>query len=495
MVKVKNPNINISESTDGIIVPTGTTAQRPAAAAGTLRFNSSFGVLEQADGTSFNLIDQAPTITALSGNINEDDNTTITIDGTGFKTGVTVHFVNQTTGADIKVSPVVVRVSSTQLTAETGNNSVSMVHNTVVAVRVTNVSGLSATSTSTITVSPDAVFRNAAGLLGTIYDSGRTGVSLDAGADTTDSSVISYSITVGSLPTGLSLNNTTGLISGDTNVVGSDTTTTFTIKAAPQSGDSTIRFSTREFSILQKAPTVEAFTSTGSTTFTAPFTGTIKVAVVGGGGGGGGQRGNAGGGGGGVVYHSSFPVVSGTSYPVTVGAGGSANQLGSNSVFSNITAVGGGRADANGGANTGGRGADPDQGGCRGTPYTSTDANTAGGGTPYGGYRGGGSRSQHYYWGGGGGGGSGGNGQEPVGCPGNSSPGHNGGAGVLLSEFTAYGSSGYFGGGGGGSQDRYDPVNPAGRQGDDGVGNNANNTGGGGSSSDSGYPGVVLLKY
>jgi hypothetical protein len=491
MVKVKNPNIDISGSTDGIVVPKGTTNERPSATAGLLRYNTTFGVLEQSDGNGFNLIDNAPTVTGLSGLINEDNDTTVTITGTGFKTGATVHFVNETTGVDIKTSPVVTRVSSTELTATTGNDSANMTAGVSVAVRVTNTSGLSATSASTIQVSPDATFRSASGSLGTIFDSGRTGVAFDAGADTIDSSVISYSITVGSLPSGLTLNANTGLISGNTNQVGSDTTTTFTVRAAPQSGDSTLRFSDREFSILQKAPTVEAFTTTGSTTFTAPFTGTIKVAVVGGGGGGGGQRGNAGGGGGGVVYHSSFPITSGTSYPITVGAGGDANTLGSNSVFSNITAVGGGRADANGGANTGGKSADPDQGGCRGTPYTSTTGNTAGGGTPYGGYRGGGSRSAHYYWGGGGGGGSGGNGQEPVGCGGN----QDGGPGVLLSEFTSYGSSGYFGGGGGGSQDRYDPVNPAGRVGTDGAGNNANNTGGGGTTGDAGYPGVVLLKY
>jgi hypothetical protein len=491
MVKVKNPNIDISGSTDGIVLPKGTTNQRPNAEAGLLRYNSTFDVIEQSDGTDFNPIDTDPIISSITGSINEDDDTTVTITGTGFKAGVIVHFVNASTGSNIKTAAVVTRTNSTELTATTGNNAVAMTAGLSVKVRVTNLSGGTTLSTDSITVSPDAVFRSAAGSLGTIYDSGRTGVSLDAGADTLDSSVIDYSLTVGTLPAGLSLSSTTGLISGTASSVGSETTSTFTVRAAPQSGDSTLRFTDRQFSITVQPPVIQAFTTTGSTTFTAPFTGNIKVAVVGGGGGGGGQRGNAGGGGGGVVYHSSFPIVSGTSYPVTVGAGSAADTIGLSSVFSNITAVGGGRADANGGANTGGKSADPDQGGCRGTPYTSTTANTAGGGTPYGGYRGGGSRSQHYYWGGGGGGGAGGNGQEPVGCGGN----QDGGPGVLLSEFTAYGSSGYFGGGGGGSQDRYDPVNPAGRVGDDGAGNNANNTGGGGTTGDAGYPGVVLLKY
>ena len=86
---------------------------------------------------------------------------------------------------------------------------------------------------------------------------------------------------------------------------------------------------------------VHLFTTVGSHTFTPTFTGTIKVLVVGGGGGANNGSWRGGGGGGGVVYSRSFPVTSGTPYPVTVGGGGGA-ESGSASVFSSLTANGGG---------------------------------------------------------------------------------------------------------------------------------------------------------
>jgi len=63
---------------------------------------------------------------------------------------------------------------------------------------------------------------------------------------------------------------------------------------------------------------VHVYTSVGSHTFTPAFTGNVEVLVVAGGGGGGSHHGG-GGGGGGVIINRSFPVSSGTSYPVTVG--------------------------------------------------------------------------------------------------------------------------------------------------------------------------------
>jgi hypothetical protein len=98
----------------------------------------------------------------------------------------------------------------------------------------------------------------------------------------------------------------------------------------------------------------------------------VEVLVVGGGGSG--AATGAGGGAGGLVYNAAFPVSSGTSYTVTVGAGalrglyylggsGSSNLYqgnnGSNSVFGSITAFGGGGGRFHGdtsNGNTGGSG-------------------------------------------------------------------------------------------------------------------------------------------
>ena len=111
------------------------------------------------------------------------------------------------------------------------------------------------------------------------------------------------------------------------------------------------------------APTVYTFTATGTSTWTCPAGITsIEVLVVGGGGGGGGSHGGGGGGGaGGVVYHLAKSVVPGTTYNITVGAGGQGGRYygaswsgtygqknnshgfqGKNSSFSDIIAQGGG---------------------------------------------------------------------------------------------------------------------------------------------------------
>ena len=101
--------------------------------------------------------------------------------------------------------------------------------------------------------------------------------------------------------------------------------------------------------------TVQSFTSVGTTTWTAPsgITSVQYLVVAGGGGGGNAYDNSAGGGGGaGMVLTGTTTVVPGQSYTVTVGdggAGGSGSYPGSyngtsgnTSVFSTITAIGGG---------------------------------------------------------------------------------------------------------------------------------------------------------
>jgi len=110
---------------------------------------------------------------------------------------------------------------------------------------------------------------------------------------------------------------------------------------------------------------VSTFTSTG--TFTAPTNcSSVEITLVGGGGGGGGARyaGNnsmrqGGGGGGGLVVKKQLSVTPGTSYTVTIGAGGSggtylaAGSVGSDSTFGSLaTALGGGSGASRNGATT-----------------------------------------------------------------------------------------------------------------------------------------------
>lgn len=266
-------------------------------------------------------------------------------------------------------------------------------------------------------------------------------------------------------------------------------------------------------------PTVVPFTSSASWIAPAGVT-TINVLVVGGGGGGGasyaltsGEGGNGdparggpsggGGAGGQVVTNTTYTVVPGTTYTVTIGNGGagatatltsetSASQ-GGNSVFDTITAYGGGRGYSSRQFRPGnappyqGR---PEAGAYRGGPTSDvgiTPGNPPGGGNG-GTYNGVGG----YLLGGGGGGGAG-----TAGTNGNYGPSNaDGGQGI---NNTISGSSVSYGiGGKGGSAGGIEGANDSGAaspanigRGGDGVGAGPN----GFVNGQNGGSGIVIIKY
>ena len=236
--------------------------------------------------------------------------------------------------------------------------------------------------------------------------------------------------------------------------------------------------------------TVHTFTTGG--TFTSPRSGNVSTLVVGGGGGGGGWGYITGGGGaGGVVYNSSFGIAN-QSYTVTVGNGGSSNNNGQNSVFSTITAVGGGSgaADRDTGGN-GGSGGGASYNGTRGTGTSGqgNDGGTGGGGILYGAS--------------GGGGGAGAAGVNGIDNGNSTSQSGAGGAGVFNN---IRGTSAYYGGGGGGGS-YWANAGAGGIGGGGNGGGNAGasgtaNTGGGGGGSGGGAfnggtggSGIIIVRY
>ncbi len=109
-----------------------------------------------------------------------------------------------------------------------------------------------ATRQYTITVSrPIITFATSSGTLGTIVDDDRASYSLSAATATVTTGTLSYAIQSGSLPSGLSLNTSTGAITGTATQVGSNTTSTFTIRATTTSGSAT---TDRQFTITINAP-------------------------------------------------------------------------------------------------------------------------------------------------------------------------------------------------------------------------------------------------
>ena len=189
--------------------------------------------------------------------------------------------------------------------------------------------------------------------------------------------------------------------------------------------------------------------------------GIIEYLIVAGGGGGGYNLGG-GGGAGGFRTGTITEGLSG-SYPVVVGAGGSADSDGNNSSFNSIVSAGGGHGGIEsypgnaGGSGGGGGGAGAGAGGAGNTPSTSpSQGNPGGAGSPNPGP----SQNRH----GGGGGGAGGTGDTGTSTVGSG----DGGAGALSS---ITGAAVYYAGGGGGGSDTDD-------QGGDGT------TGGGGNGGD-----------
>lgn len=228
----------------------------------------------------------------------------------------------------------------------------------------------------------------------------------------------------------------------------------------------------------------------------------VQALVVAGGGGGSGDWGG-GGGGGGVVYNSAVTVAPGTSYTVTVGAGGQgipwtgvgqiAGANGSNSIFGSLTAIGGGGGasyDSNPGllgGSGGGGGAGPTTSGGVGGIGTASQGNFGGRGSANAGAGGGGSGAR--------------------GSAGFDTTGGNGGDGVaydISGTLTFYGGGGGGGGlfagsrgglgGGGEGTDRSIPVTLRGTNGTPNTGGGGGSTGGF-SGSTNGGSGIVIIRY
>lgn len=218
-------------------------------------------------------------------------------------------------------------------------------------------------------------------------------------------------------------------------------------------------------STITVTPTIVAFTTVASTTWTVPAGVTsVEVLVVAGGGGGG--RYGGGGGAGGLIYKPDYPVTPGAVLSVTVGAGGNgwpgdaqnggSAANGSNSRFDTLVAIGGG---GGGLYNQGGTSLTGQSGGAGGSSGGSgTNGNNAQRQleqTPapapvWGQGHAGGMQGQLYGAGGGGGGGAGTGGSNGYNYL--TGYGGEGGAGLYFPQFAAYGSpAGWFAGGGGGT--------------------------------------------
>jgi len=258
--------------------------------------------------------------------------------------------------------------------------------------------------------------------------------------------------------------------------------TNFIISSILSSGNSYRYFSSTGFS----TSVAKVFTAVGTSQWTVPSGCNYVEVLVVAGGGSGGNIASGGGGAGGLIYNPSFPVTPGQSLTVTVGNGGASALLnGGNSVFSTITATGGGAGAAWGAPSN------KDGGSGGGAGFVGGSPSALGLGTPGQGHNGASCTGGYNNVGkGGGGGGAGADASGTSGGAGMSSSitgtaviyAGGGGAG-FGTNFTGPGGSGGTGGGGTGGSSNTNGTNGA-----NGLG------GGGGGNYGLGGSGVVIVR-
>ena len=484
-----------------------------------LIYDTSAGVLKKISKTAFDALQPAFSSVTPSNLITGDGsgNFTIVVAGSDFDTGATFKLVTDG-GTDIAMDSVS-RDSAVQLTGTVAKNKANLTNaNEPFDIVITNGNNLTVTSSNAINIDAQPAWVTSAGSLSTIANGARSGISITVTATDPESGAINYALTTGALPGGLSLNTSTGVISGDADAVGSNTTFNFTIEARDTASNAT----ERDFSIAVQAPQSQSFTSSG--TFSVPSgISTVDVLVVAGGGGGGGDAGG-GGGAGGLIYRPGFSVTPGGTVSVTVGDGGTGSQQsavgdnGQDSVFGTLTAKGGGGGGgAAGGGNSGGSGGGARSGQTSGgasanQPTQSGESGNYGFGNPGG--------NSNNGPGGGGGGGAGGAGAQN----GSSNNGGDGGVGKAYtisdgttSVYYAGGGGGAFegggrpgapkigiggqGGGGQGGARNTTPAIPDAQESPHATGGQANRGGGGGGNGENangdsnGGKGIVIVRY
>jgi len=319
--KIANSDLDISfenitdTGTEGTKIALGTTGQR-GSTQGQIRFNSTIGLAEYYTGTAFKSIDSPPTISSIDDTEVDSaggGNQTIVITGSSFNSGATVTFVGAS-GTNFNASTVTVD-SATQITAVAPKASFLNAQEPY-GVKVTNSSGLAATLASQINVDNSPTWSTASG---TIYSGNDlTDVSVTVSATDADGDTVTYAVQSGSLPAGTSLNSSTGAITGTPTGVSSDTTSTFTLRAT--AGGKT---ADRQFSIVIRDATIQAFTYTGSDqTWTVP-SGVTAATIQAWGAGGGSDSSNSGQYGAAGGYATGILTVSaGDVMKIVVGQGG-----------------------------------------------------------------------------------------------------------------------------------------------------------------------------
>jgi hypothetical protein len=487
----------IDGNSNTIHVKRGTTAERPVTTTiGDQYFDTTVGALYNYSVSGWVKVSQdpPPQIASISPTTAANTGTLITITGSGYSSGLSVQFIG--TNSVSYNSPVATFVNATTATATTPNLPVAY---EPYDVKIINSDNQFAVLENCLDAGGTPTWNTPSGLLTTVTES--SAVSTSVSATDPDGTSIIYSST--NLPAWLSINSSSGAITGTAPSVSLNTTYSFDITASDG-----LNTSSRSFSIA----VIDSLS--------------IQYLVIAGGGAGGtADDGGAGGGAGGYrcsvpgensgrlsTAESPYLTSAGSQISVVVGQGGSGvrgsgyndngglgvgkGNPGSNSQFGTIISIGGGGGGGvvAGGGMSGGNGGSGGGAGQRDGYGAVAGTGTAGQGFDGGSLAGGTNDA------GGGGGGAGSAGGNT-----NGNTGGNGGSGISSSitgssvtragggaggGYTANGSAGSGGGG------------AAGAQTSGGGSSGATNTGSGGGASNvhasysgSGGSGIVIIRY
>jgi hypothetical protein len=264
-------------STSGI--PFGNDSGRPAnPQIGQPYFNGQAGRLELYATQGWqNIVQEAPSIVSVTGVYKESfQSNTINLNGTGFAAGATVSVIGTD---DVEIFGTSVNVSSAA--SITFNIAGLTSAHEPYDIKVTNPSNLSGIYLDILYVDQTPIWSSpASGSLGTYTE--LSAVNTPVTVTDPESVALSYSISSGALPGGLSINSSTGVISGTISNITANNTFNFTVRASDGQN-----VADRAFSILvnDRPPTWSTTagslgTYTKNSAFSATVAGTDDSGIV-----------------------------------------------------------------------------------------------------------------------------------------------------------------------------------------------------------------------
>jgi len=221
---------NISDAgTEGTKVATGTSAQR-GSTTGQWRFNTDTGYFEGRNATGFASLEPTPTVTGVD--VTDVDSAaggtqTFVVTGTNFSSGGTISFVGSD-GTEVNANSTTYN-SATQVTA-VEEKATFVNAKEPWKIKFTSSSGKIGTSTGLIYQDQSPSWSTAAGNVGNVLES--TAITpIQLTATDPDGDAVTYSETTSNLSgAGFTLSSS-GAVSGTSQAVSGDTTTSFDVRA------------------------------------------------------------------------------------------------------------------------------------------------------------------------------------------------------------------------------------------------------------------------